>query len=176
MEDIVFTKEEDTKLLKGLNPSKALRPDEPHPRVLNELATEYSPIFVHLFQQSIDSGGILRNGHLQTLSFRFLDLSTLQVTGTQSMLKRDEHKLLSGIQEVINGWAKVLPSKQRIWDLYGPQMGNYMGLIWATHMGPMWVLQQGFICDPSGHIHMGPIRASYRIFHINRPSHIMHIE
>ena len=48
-----------------------------------------------------------------------------------------------------------------IWVLYG-----------ATHMGPMWVLQQGFIRDPSGHIHMGPIRAPYRIYHINRPSHV----
>ena len=32
-----------------------------------------------------------------------------------------------------------------------------MDPIWATHKGPMWVLQQGFIWDPSGHIHMGPI-------------------
>ena len=58
MEDIVVTKEGVTKLLKGLNPSKALGPDELHPRVLKELATELGPIFVHLFQQSIDSGDI----------------------------------------------------------------------------------------------------------------------
>ena len=32
MEDIVVTKEGVTKLLKGLNPSKALGPDELHPR------------------------------------------------------------------------------------------------------------------------------------------------
>ena len=36
MEDIVVTKEGVTKLLKGLNPSKALGPDELHPRVLKE--------------------------------------------------------------------------------------------------------------------------------------------
>ena len=47
-------KEGVTKLLKGLNPSKALGPDELHPRVLKELATEFGPIFAHLFQQSID--------------------------------------------------------------------------------------------------------------------------
>ena len=58
MEDIVVTKEGVTKLLKGLNSSKALGPDELHPRVLKELAKELGPIFAHLFQQSIDSGDI----------------------------------------------------------------------------------------------------------------------
>ena len=36
MHDIVVTKEGVTKLLKGLNPSKALGPDELHPRVLKD--------------------------------------------------------------------------------------------------------------------------------------------
>ena len=44
MEDIVDTKEGVTKLLKGLNPSKALVPDEFHPRVLKILATELGPL------------------------------------------------------------------------------------------------------------------------------------
>ena len=34
--DIVISKDGVTKLLKGLNPSKALGPDELHPRVLKE--------------------------------------------------------------------------------------------------------------------------------------------
>ena len=50
MEDIVVSKEGVTKLLKGLNPSKALGPDELHPRVLKELASELGPVFAHLFQ------------------------------------------------------------------------------------------------------------------------------
>ena len=44
-----------TKLLKGLNPSKALGPDELHPRVLKELSSELGPMFAHLFQQSVDT-------------------------------------------------------------------------------------------------------------------------
>ena len=53
MHDIVVTKEGVTKGLKGLNPSKALGPDELHPRVLKEQAMGLGPVFAHLFQQSI---------------------------------------------------------------------------------------------------------------------------
>ena len=44
-----------TKLLKGLNPSKAMGPDELHPSILKELVAELGPIFAHLFQQSLDT-------------------------------------------------------------------------------------------------------------------------
>ena len=50
MNDIAVSKDGVIKLLKGLNPSKALGPDELHPRVLKELATELGPLFAHLFQ------------------------------------------------------------------------------------------------------------------------------
>ena len=53
MNDIVVSKDRVIELLKGLKPSKALGPDELHPRVLKELATELGPVFAHLFQQSI---------------------------------------------------------------------------------------------------------------------------
>ena len=56
--DIVVSKDGVIKLLKSLNLSKALGPDELHPRVLKELATELGPVFAHLFQQSIDTGEI----------------------------------------------------------------------------------------------------------------------
>ena len=58
MDDIVVSNEGVTKLLKGLNPSKALGPDELHHRVLKELATELGPFFAHLFQKSLDAGEI----------------------------------------------------------------------------------------------------------------------
>ena len=65
MNDIVVSKDGVIKRLKGLNPSKALGPDELHPRVLKELAIELGPVFAHLFQQSIDTSEIQRNGLLQ---------------------------------------------------------------------------------------------------------------
>ena len=92
MEEIVVTKEGVTKLLKGLNPSKALGPDELHPSVLKELASELGSVFAYLFQQSIDIGEIPKEwsqkspflkmvtGLLHQLSSSFLDLCTLQVT------------------------------------------------------------------------------------------------
>ena len=49
MNDTVVSKDGVIKLLKGLNPSKALEPDELHPKVLKELATELGPVSAHLF-------------------------------------------------------------------------------------------------------------------------------
>ena len=50
MEDVV-TKEGNYKppLNTGLNASKALGPDEFHPGVLKELATELGPVFAYIF-------------------------------------------------------------------------------------------------------------------------------
>ena len=68
MEDIVVTKEGVTKLLKGLNTSKALGPDELHPRVLKELASELGPIFFCIYSSSqLTLVRYLRSGHLQIL-------------------------------------------------------------------------------------------------------------
>ena len=99
MEEIVVTKEGITKLLKGLNPSEALGPDELHPRVLKELG-QYLPIFSSNRLIQVKS---LVNGLLQTfapcsrrmtggklcmqLSPSSLDLHTLQATRTYCMFK-----------------------------------------------------------------------------------------
>ena len=55
------------KLLKGLNPSKALVPDELHPRVLKGLESELDPMFAHLFQRSIDTGEIPKEWSLANI-------------------------------------------------------------------------------------------------------------
>ena len=65
--DIAVSKDGVIKLLKGLNPSKALGPDELHPRVLKELATELGPVLAHLFQQSIDTGEIPKEWSLANI-------------------------------------------------------------------------------------------------------------
>ena len=67
MNDIAVSKDGVIKLLKGLNPSKALGPDELHPRVLKELATELGPVFANLFQQSIDTGEIPKQWSLANI-------------------------------------------------------------------------------------------------------------
>ena len=59
------------KLLKGLNPSKALGPDELHPRVLKELANELGPVFAFLFQQSLDTSDIRKEWLLANICLLF---------------------------------------------------------------------------------------------------------
>ena len=67
MNDIAVSKDGVIKLLKGLNHSKALGPDELHYRVLRELATELGPVFAHLFHQSIDTGEIPKEWSLANI-------------------------------------------------------------------------------------------------------------
>ena len=101
MNDIAVSKDGVIKRLKGLNPSKALGPDELHPRVLKELATELGPVFAHLFQQSIVTVEIPKEWSLANIcplfkksdrslacNYRPVSLTcTFQVTRTHSMFK-----------------------------------------------------------------------------------------
>ena len=126
-----------TKLLKGLNPSKALGPDELHPRVLKELTSKLGPVFAHLFQQSIDMGEIPKKWSLanvcpafkkgnRSLGCNYLTCVPCKllehIVCSNIMAHLDEHKLLSDRQHafrkrhscetqlitVINNWAKIL--------------------------------------------------------------------
>ena len=58
MAGIVVSTEGVIKLLKGLNPLRALGHDELHRRVLKELPNKLGPVFAHLLQQSLDTGEI----------------------------------------------------------------------------------------------------------------------
>ena len=143
MEDIHVSVEGVTKLLKGLNPSKALGPDELHPRVLKELASELGPMFAHLFQQSIDNGEIPKEWSLakicplyKTLACNYQPVSLScvpcklleHIVCSNIMAHLDEHKLLSDRQhafrkrhscetqliKVINNWAKILDKGMQV--------------------------------------------------------------
>ena len=123
MHDIVVTKEGVTKLLKGLNPSKALGPDELHPRVLKELAMELGPVFAHLFRQSIDAGEIPKEWSLANIcplfkkgdrslarNYRPVSLTCIpcklleHIVCSNIMAHLDEHELLSDRQHAFRKW------------------------------------------------------------------------
>ena len=117
MNDIVVSAVGVTKLLKVLNPSKALGPDELHPRVLKELASKLGPVFPHLFQQSIDTGEIPKEWCLANIcplfkkgdrslacNYRPVSLTCVpcklleHIVCSNIMAHLDEHKLLSDRQ------------------------------------------------------------------------------
>ena len=117
MKEIHVSAEGVTKLLKGLNPSKALGPDELHPRVLKELASELGPVFAHLFQQSVDPGEIPKEWSLanicplykkgdRSLACNYLPVSLTcvpcklleHIVCSNIMARLEEHKLLSDRQ------------------------------------------------------------------------------
>ena len=132
MNDIAVSKDRVIKLLKGLNPSKALGPDELHPRVLKELATELSLVFAHLFQQSIDTGEIPKEWSLANIcpvSLTCVPCKLFEhIVCSNIMAHLDEYKLLSDRQHafrkghscgtqlttVINDWARILDNRGQV--------------------------------------------------------------
>ena len=117
MNDIVVSKDGVIKFLKGLNPSKALGPDELHPRVLKDLATELGPVFAYLFQQSTDTGKIPKEWSLANICplFKKIDRSLAcnyrPVSLTCVPCKLLEHIVCSNIMAHIDGY-KLLSDRQ----------------------------------------------------------------
>ena len=117
MNDIAVSKDGVIKLLKGLNPSKALGPDELHPRVLKELATELGPVFAQLFQQSIDTGEIPKEWSLANIcplfkkSDRSLACNYRPVSLTCVPCKLLEHIVCSNIMAHLDEY-KLLSDRQ----------------------------------------------------------------
>ena len=117
MNDVTVSKDGVIKLLKVLNPSKALGPDELHPRVLKQLATELGPVFAHLFQQSIDHGEIPKEWSLEIIcpvfkkSDRSLACNYRPVSLTCVLCKLLEHIVCSNIMAHLDEY-KLLSDKQ----------------------------------------------------------------
>ena len=117
MNDIVISKDGVIKLLKDLNRPKALGPDELHPRILKELARELSPVFAHLFQQSMDTGEIPKECPLANIcplfkkSDRSLVCSYRPVSLTCVPCKLLEHIVCSNIMAHLDEY-KLLSDRQ----------------------------------------------------------------
>ena len=117
MNDIAVSKDGVNKLLKGLNPSKALGLDELHPSVQKELATELGPVFAHLFQQSIYTGEILKEWSLANIcplfkkSGRSLACNYRPVSLTYVPCKLLEHIVCSNIMAHFDEY-KLLSDRQ----------------------------------------------------------------
>ena len=123
MDEIVVTREGETKRLKDLNPYKALGPDELHHRVLKELAKELGPVFAHLFQQSINTGEIPKEWSLVNIcplfkkgdrslacNYRPISLTCIpcklleHIVCSNIMGHLDQYNLLSDKQHAFRKW------------------------------------------------------------------------
>ena len=117
MNEIAVSKDGVINLLIGLNPSKALGPDELDLRVLKELATELGPVFSHLFQQSIDTGKILKEWSLANIcplfkkTDRSLACNDRPVSLTCVPCKLLEHIVCSNIMAHLDEY-KLLSDRQ----------------------------------------------------------------
>ena len=157
MDSIVVSTEEVIKLLKGLNPLKALRPD---PRVLKELTNELGPVFAHLFQQSLNTGEIPNEGLLVNICSLFKKVDRALFCNyrpvfltcgpckllehnvcSNTMAHLDEYQLLSDRQHAfrkrhscetqlttaINDWVKILDKGRQVDTFILAGLGGSVG-------------------------------------------------
>ena len=155
MDDSIVSKDGVIKLLKSLNPSKALGPDELHPRVLKELLTELDPVFAHLFQQSIDTGEIPKEWSLANICplFKKSDRSLacnyrpVSLTCVHVPCKLLEHIVCSNIIVHLDGY-KLLSDRQHAYRIRHSCETHLTTVIndWAKS----WTIE-----DRVTHIHIG---------------------
>ena len=109
------------KLLKGLNPSKALGPNELHPTVLKELTTVLGPVFAHLFQQSFDTGEIPKEWSLANIcplfkkSDRSLACNYRPVSLTCVPCKLLEHIVCANIMAHLDEYKLLSDRQHAFW-------------------------------------------------------------
>ena len=146
----IISKDGVLKLLKGLNPSKALGPDELHPRVLKELETELRPVFAHLFQHSMDTDEIPKEWFIANIcpifkksdrslacNYRPVSLTCVpcklleHIVCSNIMAHLDEYKLMSDRQHAFRkGYSceiqltTVINDWAKLWDNRG-QVDTY---------------------------------------------------
>ena len=132
MNDSAVSIEGVTKLRKGLNPSKAMGPDELHPRILKKLAKELCPVFAHLIQQSLDPGGIPEEWSLantcplfkkgdRALASNYRPVSIFcklpeDIIYSNIMDNFEKHSLLSDRQHAFMKKKKKKKKKTRLWN------------------------------------------------------------
>ena len=138
MEDLVVTKEGVTKLLKDLNPSKALGPDELHPRVLRELATVGSVFGKGEIPKELSLANMCplfkKGDRSLACNYRPVSLTCVpcklleHIVCSNIKAHMDEHRLLSEKQHafrkwhsfetqlitVIDDWAKILDNQGQV--------------------------------------------------------------
>ena len=139
-DSIVVSTEGVIELLKGLNPSKALGPDELHPRVLKELANELGPVSAHFFPTLKEwllanicplfkKGDRALAYKYHPVSFTCMPCKLLEhIVCSNIMAHLDEYQLLSDRQHafrkrhscvtqlttVINVWVKLLDKEGQV--------------------------------------------------------------
>ncbi|PIK37220.1 hypothetical protein BSL78_25949 [Apostichopus japonicus] len=129
------------KLLRGLKTSTAVVPDNTHPWVLKELATDIAPTISHLFQQSITDGSLPRDWRTANICpiYKKNDVSSPSnyrpVSLTSICCKLLEHIISSNIMEHFQN-NNILTAKQHAFRKYHSCETQLVSVIneWASSL------------------------------------------